>query len=260
MKELPEHVAVNRDHWDSAADQWVGMGERAWATRTPTWGIWGTADLDLLPADMTGMDAIELGCGTAYVSAWMAWRGARVVGIDNSERQLETARRLATEHGVELELVHGNAETVPYPDASFDFAVSEYGAALWADPSAWLPEAWRLLRPGGALAFLTNHPLSQVCSPLDGSLPITERLERPYFGMYRFDWREAVDDPGGIEFNMPLSDWFHLLVDTGFAVEDFIEVRAPHRGSEVRDYVTADWANQWPAEMAWIARKPSCRP
>ena len=97
---------------------------------------------------MTGTDAIELGCGTAYISAWMVRRGARVVGIDVSEEQLATARRLATEHDRDLELIHCNAEAVPYPDESFDFAISEYGAAIWADPYKWIPEAWRLLRPG----------------------------------------------------------------------------------------------------------------
>jgi len=61
---------------------------------------------------------------------------ARVVGIDNSERRLETARRLVGEHGLEMTLLHGNAEQVPYPNASFDFAISEYGAAIWCDPRA----------------------------------------------------------------------------------------------------------------------------
>ena len=135
MADLPDYVLTNRTHWDKWAHEWVAMGERAWASE-PSWGMWGIAEseLRLFPADMTGMDAIELGCGTGYISGWMIRRGARVVGIDNSERQLATARRLAKHHGVELELIHGNAETVPYPDASFDFAVSEYGAAIWADP------------------------------------------------------------------------------------------------------------------------------
>ena len=101
--ELPEHVKVNRAYWDESAANWVAMGERAWNLDEPDWGIWQIpeSELGMLPRDMAGMDAIELGCGTGYVSAWMARRGAKVVGIDNSAQQLATARRLATEHSVE---------------------------------------------------------------------------------------------------------------------------------------------------------------
>jgi 2-polyprenyl-3-methyl-5-hydroxy-6-metoxy-1,4-benzoquinol methylase len=106
--QLPEHVLENRTHWDADAPNWVAEGERQWSSE-PTWGTWGIPVPGLLPDDMTGMAAIELGCGTAYISAWMARRGATVVGVDNSERQLDTARRLAAEHGIELTLIHGNA-------------------------------------------------------------------------------------------------------------------------------------------------------
>jgi ubiquinone/menaquinone biosynthesis C-methylase UbiE len=92
------------------------------------------SELHALSEDLAGKDAIELGCGTAYVSAWLARCGARVVGLDTSAVQLATARRLQREHGLELTLIHGNAEHVPYPDASFDLAISEYGACLWTDP------------------------------------------------------------------------------------------------------------------------------
>jgi 2-polyprenyl-3-methyl-5-hydroxy-6-metoxy-1,4-benzoquinol methylase len=130
--ELPEHVAENRRHWDEMAGDWVARGARCWAMSEPSWGEFDIPEsqVGMLPADMSGVDAIELGCGTGYVSGWMARRGARVVGIDNSEAQLATARRLAGEHGADLTLLHGNAEAVPYPDASFDFAISEYGAAI----------------------------------------------------------------------------------------------------------------------------------
>ena len=133
---LPEHVQKNRAHWDDLARTYLASGEHHWAAGDPTWGIWNVSESDvrMFPDDLDGKDVIELGCGTAYVSAWVARRGARVVGIDNSERQLETARRLQKEHGLEFPLIHGNAERVPYPDATFDFAISEYGACLWADP------------------------------------------------------------------------------------------------------------------------------
>ena len=150
MSGVPEHVARNRALWDDWARKYVASGEREWAREAPVWGIFSVpeADVGMLPDDLAGKDAIELGCGTAYVSAWMARRGARVVGIDNSEAQLATARRLQREHALDFPLRHGDAETVPYPDASFDFAISEYGASLWADPERWIPEAARLLRPG----------------------------------------------------------------------------------------------------------------
>ncbi len=257
MGELPEHVAVNREHWDGVADQWVEMGERAWARETPTWGEWGIpeSELQMLPADMTGMDAIELGCGTGYISGWMARRGAAVTGIDNSSRQLETATRLAAEHGIDLELIHGNAETVPKPDASYDFAISEYGASIWADPYAWVPEAHRLLRPGGSLVFLGNHILVHLCSPPDGSLPITRRLENPYFGLFRQDWRDAVDEPGGIEFNLTFSAWIRLFNQTGFEIVDMIEIQAPEDVSGQPFGVPAAWARDFPSEHVWKLRK-----
>ena len=255
MTDPPDYVLNNRAHWDRWAPDWVEMGERAWKGE-PSWGIWGVPDheVDLLPADMSGMDAIELGCGTAYVSGWMIRRGARVVGIDNSARQLETARRLAAEHGAELELVHGNAETVPYPDESFDFAASEYGAAIWADPHKWIPEAHRLLRRGGELSFLGNHPMVMCVQPRDEDVPATRTLHEPYFGMHRIDW--AIDGDKTTEFNLPISEWMRLFDATGFDVVAFHELRCPDPDpDDTRFFVSAEWAHHWPSEQAWRLRK-----
>ena len=252
MESLPEHARFNRAYWDAQASDWVAAGERNWAVDEPRWGIWGVpeTDLRLLPGDMNGMDAIELGCGTGYVSGWMARRGARVVGVDISAEQLRTARRLAEQHRVEVTFVEASAEEVPCPDESFDFAISEYGAATWCDPHVGIPEAPRLLRPSGELVFMSNSTLSVVCSPDVG--PAGERLERDYFPLHRLDWRQ---DGGGIEFNLPVSGWFRLLRDTGFEVVDFFEVQAPSGGDEVNFFVTGDWARRFPSEQGWRARK-----
>ena len=131
-----DHIRRNRDAWNEWAAEFVESGERDWAAADPTWGVWAVpeAELHVLPDDLEGVDAIELGCGTAYVSSWLARRGARCVGIDISAEQLATARRLQREHGLGFPLHEGNAEHLPFPDESFDLAISEYGACLWADP------------------------------------------------------------------------------------------------------------------------------
>ncbi len=252
-----DHVERNRAAWDGYARDFVGLGELAWADEEPTWGIWSVpeAELHVLPDDLDGLDAIELGCGTAYVSAWLARRGARPVGIDLSKEQLATARRLQAEHGLDFPLVEGNAEQVPYPDASFDLAISEYGACLWADPYLWVPEAARLLRPGGRLIFLTNSILLMLCTGAEAGARTGERLARDYFGMHRFEW----PDEDSVEFHLGWGDWVRLLRANGFYVEDYVEVR-PAAGTKARaqfleEIVSLDWARRWPCEEVWKARK-----
>ena len=250
---LSEHVRRNRAVWDRLAAEYAAAGETAWARATPVWGLWGVPEsrLALLPDDLAGKDAIELGCGTAYVSAALARRGARVVGVDNSAAQLETARRLQRAHGLDFPLVHGNAEAVPYPDASFDFAISEYGACLWADPERWVPEAARLLRPGGRLVFLVNSFLLFLCMPSEDGVAATDRLLRPAFDVVRVEW------PGdaGVEFHRSHGDWLRLLRRAGFEVEDLVEVRPPADATTCYPFVTLEWARQWPCEEVWKARK-----
>ena len=251
--ELPEHVRRNRAQWDAWAAQYVANAEKNWALAEPDWGIWNIpeSEVGMLPDDLAGKDAIELGCGTAYVCAWMARRGARVVGVDNSEAQLETARRMQREHGLAFPLLHGNAETVALPDWSFDFAVSEYGACLWADPALWVPEAARLLRPGGRLHFLTNSFLMMLCQPVEDDVAATDRLLRPAFGVYRVEWPTDAS----VEFHLSHGDWIRLLRRSGFEVEDLVEVRPPEDATTRYPFVTLEWARQWPCEEVWKVRR-----
>jgi SAM-dependent methyltransferase len=245
-------VARNVELWTRANAEYTGERAReAWAREEITWGIWNVPEeqLRVLPV-LEGADVVELGCGTAYVSAWLARRGARPVGVDPTPAQLETARAMQEEFGLEFPLVQAGAERVPLPDASFDLAVSEYGASIWADPYSWVPEAARLLRPGGRLVFLRNSTIVILCSPDERQAGA--RLVRPLFGMHRFEWPE-----GGVEYHLPHGEWIRLLRVSGFEIEDLVEIQAPADAEThpYYDFVTADWARRWPSEEIWKARK-----
>ena len=255
MGELPDHVSRNRAQWDQWAAEYEEPGRRNWVGDEPRWGIWGVpeAQVGMLPVDAAGLDVIELGCGTGYVSAWLARRGARPVGIDNSEAQLETAKRFQREFSLEFPLLYGNAEEVPFPDQSFDLAISEYGASIWCDPYRWIPEAARILRPGGELIFLGNSTLMILTAPDDEQEPATERLLRPQRGMHRFEW------PGetGVEFHISPGASVRLLRASGFEVEDLIEVYPPDGSTTRFPYMSLAWAQAWPCEEIWKARRHS---
>jgi SAM-dependent methyltransferase len=253
MSELSDHVARNRAQWDRWASEYEEAGWRHWADAEPSWGIWGVPEsqVAMFPDEVAGLDAIELGCGTGYVSAWLARRGASPVGIDNSEAQLATARRLQRDFGLEFPLVHGNAENVPFPDQSFDLAISEYGASIWCDPYLWIPEAARLLRPGGRLIFLVNAVVLMLCAPDEEDIPAGDHLVRPYFGMHRFEW----SDDDSVEFHLPHGEMIALLRRSGFEIEELTEIRPPDGSTTRYPYVTLKWAQRWPCEEIWKARR-----
>ena len=243
----------NIESWTRANAQYTdSRAEMAWAEDEITWGLWHVPESELhaLP-DVAGKEVVELGCGTAYFGAWLKKHGAaRVVGVDPTPAQLATARRCNEKFALELELIEAFGEDVPLPDDSFDLAVSEYGASIWADPTEWIREAARLLRPGGELVFLRNSTLVILCSPADDD-PATETLQRPQFGMHRFQWPDS-----GVEYHLPHGEWIRLLRANGFEILDLIEIQAPADAEthEHYDLVSAEWGRKWPAEEIWRAR------
>jgi SAM-dependent methyltransferase len=250
----PDYVAVNREGWTQANAEYADrQAEGAWAQEEITWGKWSIPERDLrvLP-DLAGKEVVELGCGTGYFGAWLKRAGAqRVVGVDVTPAQLETARRMNEQHGLGLEFVEANAEETGLPADSFDFAFSEYGASIWCDPAKWIPEAARLLRTEGELVFLRGSTLQILCSPDTG--PVVEQLVRPQKGLYKLEW---YDDDPGVEFHPPVSEMHRILRESGFELLDFRELYAPEnaRDHEYYDTVPSAWAKRWPDEEIWRLR------
>ena len=248
-----DDAARNRAHWTQSNREYTDENAAGnWALDEIVWGIWGIDESELnVLGDVAGLDVVELGCGTAYFSAWLAKRGARPIGVDITPAQLATARRLMGETGIEFPLIEADAAETGLPDACADLVVSEYGASIWVDPYRWVPEAARLLRPAGRLVFLRNSTLVILCSTDD--VPAGDRLVNPQFGMLRFEWE------GAVEFHLPHGEWIDVLRANGFEIERLIEIQAP-ADAETHDYyayVTAEWARKWPCEEIWAARKRS---
>jgi SAM-dependent methyltransferase len=175
VNELSADAAANRAYWDGWSDEYQRL--HAEMLRGAAWGTWQIPEAELqVLGDVAGKDVLELGCGATRFSIALAGLGARCVGLDNSARQLEHART----EGADFPLVHAPADDVPLPDASFDIVFSDHGAFSWGDPYSVTPEARRLLRSGGLLAFNVGSPFDALCWDDDTDAP-SDRLQRGYF-------------------------------------------------------------------------------
>ncbi len=101
---------------------------------------------------------LDVGCGTGVVAVTAAQLGAKVFGLDLSPKLLERARENAALAQVKIDFVEGDAEALPYSDASFDVVLSQFGHMFAPRPSVAIQEMLRVLKPGGTIAFSTWPP------------------------------------------------------------------------------------------------------
>jgi ubiquinone/menaquinone biosynthesis C-methylase UbiE len=248
---LSSHAQKNRTMWDASSDSYEQLHNGSLAGRNAlAWGLWRIPEIELnVLGDVAGKDVLEFGCGAARWSIALAKSGAQPVGLDLSSRQLYHARRLMDEAGVDLPLIEASAEDVPLPDASFDIVFCDWGAMTFCDPQRTVPEAARLLRPGGLFAFSNAAPIQSICHNM--TTDKTERtLVNDYFGMARLEWEDEVDS------QLPYSEWIRLFRRYGLLLEDLIETRPPEgTTSTFRSAEENEWARHWPMENIWKLRK-----
>jgi SAM-dependent methyltransferase len=244
------HIEQNRAAWNAGADDCQARHGRQLAGDAKAWGTWAVPESELrVLGEVAGRDVLELGCGAAQGSIVLALAGARVVGLDLSEEQLRHARRLMGIAGVDVPLIHADAEAVPLAAASFDIVFCDHGAMNFADPYRTVPEVARVLRPGGLFAFCHLSPIADLCWPDDADRA-GDRLVRDYFGMHRID----ADDE--VVFQLPYGEWIRLFRANGFEVLDLIEPRpAPDAVSTYRDEEDRAWSRRWPSECIWRLRR-----
>jgi SAM-dependent methyltransferase len=248
---VSEQALRNREHWDRQADEYQATHGPQLNVDDLVWGAWSIPESELGALDeIEGKDILELGCGAARWSIELARRGARPVGLDNSGRQLEHARGLMADAGMDFPLVHASAEEIPLPDGSFDIVFSDHGALSWADPRVVVPEVARVLRAGGLLSFNISSPLLCMCYDEEAERTDT-RLHHSYFELGL-----APEGNGAATYELTDGDWIRLLRANGFDIDALLELRPPEGATTTYgDYVYPEWAAQWAGEHLWKARK-----
>jgi SAM-dependent methyltransferase len=249
-----EHVSKNRRFWDAGSDEYQARHGEVLTRTALAWGPWRVPEAELnVLGDVRGKDVLELGCGAAQWSIALAGLGARPVGIDVSGRQLEYARRAESETDVSVLLVQASAEELPFSDERFDVVFCDHGATSFSDPHRTVPEAARVLRAGGLLAFAHESPFRFVCWD-----PKTETTVRTMHGPY-FEMR-SYEDEISVEFQLPYGEWLDLFRRSGLVVEELLEPRPAEDATTTYEDWEADWCHRWPGENIWRVRKGTLSP
>jgi ubiquinone/menaquinone biosynthesis C-methylase UbiE len=250
-----EDVRTNLASWEADSEEYQRRN-RGQLNRWDRlgWGVWDIPEGRVRAlGEVSGLDALELGCGACQFGIKVAKRGARVVGLDFSAKQLAAATPNFEETGVRFPLVRASAEELPFADESFDLIFCDHGATSFTDPAVTIPGCARVLRPGGLLVFSINTPFISVCWGDDDAPPGRE-LRRPYFD----DRRRVLQEETGplVEFRPTYGEWIRLFRSSGFTIEDLIELRPePDADTTYVDYAPLEWARDYPGEHIWKVRK-----
>lgn len=228
---------ANRADWDADADAYQAEHGDFLRDVGFVWSPEGVDEADVgLLGDVGGRDVLEVGCGAAQCARWLVGRGARVVGLDLSQRQLQHSRRIDESSGVIVPVVCGTATDLPFADASFDLACSAFGALPFvADAGRVLVEVARVLRPGGRFAFSVTHPFRWTLpdDPSRAGLVVTG----DYWDRTPYVERDVDGQPTYVEHHRTMSDWVRLLAAAGFRITDLLEPEWP----EGHDRVWGGW-------------------
>jgi len=255
--ETTEHVRKNREHWEHESDDYQERN-RGQLNRWDSLG-WGVFDApeDEIQAlgDVTGVRALELGCGACQFGIKVAKRGAQVTGLDFSFAQLRHAVGHFDETRVQFPIVQANGERIPFRDEAFDLVFCDHGVMGFADPFLTVPEVARVLRPGGRFVFNGTTPWIWVAwGDQEEELPASREMRSNYFGLRSAEftdpsWRTT-------EFQLTYGDWIRLFRANGLVIEDLIELRPDEDATTTYDdYAPLEWARAFPAEHIWKVRK-----
>lgn len=267
-----ETTRANRRWWDAAAADY--QAEHGVFLRDDGF-VWGPEGLDEaqvhLLGHVAGRRVLEVGCGAAQCSRWLAGQGAQPVGIDLSLAQLRHSRRIDARRGSGrtsrsaipaipaipvIPVVLADAQRLPFADGSFDLACSAYGALPFvADAAAVLREVTRVLRPGGRWVFSLTHPLRWAFPDDPGAEGLVARMS--YFDRTPY----VEQDPDGttvyVEHHRTLGDWVREVAAAGLRLVDLVEPEWPPDHTRVWGQWSPLRGRLLPGTAVFVCDKPT---
>ena len=175
--------------------------------------------------NVSGLNVLDAGCGTGYLSRQLHERGAWVIGIDFSEKMIEIARSKSSEIDFRVDSC-SNLETIE--DGSIDVVIANYLLMDTPDLDGTMRAFHRVLKSGGVAIVIFSHP----CFPQGrATLPTDEDGIQYHWRSSYFEQRKCIDPPWAhftsefIWFHRPLSDYWKAFKNSGFDVVDFEEPR-----------------------------------
>ena len=240
----------NRAFWDAHSADYQRSHAETLAERPLAWGVWRIPESRVNAlGDLRTQRVLELGCGAGQWTAELRDQGVNATGIDVSEAQLKHARAAVAAEGAVPPYVLGDAQALPFADASFDVVFCDHGAMTFASPHEAVAEASRVLRDGGLFAFCMSTPVRDICCDSITGLFVGS-LATDYFTL------GPLDDGTSVTAQLPYGDWIRLFRQHAFSIENLIELQAPSQAETTYlDFADAAWAARWPAEHIWQVRR-----
>ncbi|MCJ8331171.1 MAG: class I SAM-dependent methyltransferase [Lentisphaeria bacterium] len=197
----------NRNYWDEIASDYqdqtrISCEDYHYGPLVP-----GDSHYHLLPESLENLDCLELGCGAAQNSIYLASKGANCTALDVSEKQLKAAQSLANDRKLKLNTIQAGIDEFAFED-TYDLIHSSFGLPFADDPELVIEKAAMSLKPGGSLLLSLAHPV------------------------FAGEWLE-VDEEGEGLF---LHDYFNPPADVRFTEDDTVMVRS--RAWPISDYVS----------------------
>ncbi len=260
-----DHTEVKR-YWDRNADVWIELTRAGYDVyrdyiNTP-------AFFEMLP-DVNGLLGLDIGCGEGHNTRLLAQRGACMMAIDISGIFVQHAKQMEEQGDLGIRYQVASAVELPFADTAFDFATGFMSFMDIPETERVVAEAYRVLKPGGFLQFSITHPCYDTPHRRnlrdERGLVYAVEIGR-YFENLQGDiaeWTFSAAPPqvreGLPKFKIPrftrtVSQWFNLLIETGFLLERIAEPRPSDQA--VRKYPNMQDAQIVAYFLHIRARKP----